>query len=151
MLHFRQRPGRVTSFDLACRAEHRPCAIISLMDKALIILSLLSFLLIITLMYSVSPSDVGVLGVFGFFILCYVLFLGLAVFGCRLFFSLRAKIDKKKSGNIKKKSYYYGLVIALAPILMLVGRSFGNITILEIGLVLVVEALLCFLVSRNIL
>ena len=151
MLHFRQRPGRVTSFDLACRAEHRPCAIISLMDKALILLSLLSFLLIITMMFSFSPSDVGVIGVFAFFILCYVLFLGLAVFGCRLFFILRAKLDKKKSGNFKKKSYYYGSVIALAPILILVGRSFGNISILEIGLVLVVEAMLCFLVSRNIL
>ena len=121
------------------------------MDKAIILLSLIAFLLIVTMMFSVSPSDAGVIGVLGFFILCYVLFLGLAVFGCRLFFSLRAKVNKKKSGNIKKKSYYYGLVIALAPILMLVGRSFGNITILEIGLVLVVEALLCFLVSRNIL
>ena len=121
------------------------------MDKALILLSLLSFLLIITMMFSFSPSDVGVIGVFAFFILCYVLFLGLAVFGCRLFFVLRAKLDKKKGGNLKKKSYYYGSVIALAPILILVGRSFGNISILEIGLVLVVEAMLCFLVSRNIL
>ena len=145
------RDRTVTSFVSVRRAEHRPCAIISLMDKAIIILSLIAFLLIVTMMFTISPSDAGVVGVLGFFILCYVLFLGLAVFGCRLFFTLRAKIDKKKSGNIKKKSYYYGLVIALAPILMLVGRSFGNITILEIGLVLVVETLLCFLVSRNIL
>lgn len=123
----------------------------TLMDKALIIVGLLSFLLIVTMMFSFSPSEVGLVGILGFFILCYVLFLVLAVFGCRLFFILRAKLDKKKGGNIKKKSYYYGLVIALAPILILVGRSFGNITILEIGLVLVVEALLCFLVSRNIL
>ena len=121
------------------------------MDKALIIVGLLSFLLIVTMMFSFSPSEVGLVGILGFFILCYVLFLVLAVFGCRLFFILRAKLDKKKGGNIKKKSYYSGLVIALAPILILVGRSFGNISILEIGLVLVVEALLCFLVSRNIL
>ncbi len=123
----------------------------TLMDKALIIVGLLSFLLIVTMMFSFSPSEVGLVGILGFFILCYVLFLVLAVFGCRLFFILRAKLDKKKGGNIKKKSYYYGLVIALAPILILVGQSFGNITILEISLVLVVEALLCFLVSRNIL
>jgi hypothetical protein len=121
------------------------------MDKALILLSLISFLLIVTMMFSFSPSEVGLIGILGFFLLCYVLFLGLAVFGCRLFFMLRAKVNKKKGGNIKKKSYYYGSVVALAPILILVGRSFGNITILEIGLVLVVEALLCFLVSRNIL
>ena len=147
---FFSRDRTITSFDLGA-GQSTACAIISLMDKALILLSLLSFLLIIMMMFSFSPSDVGVIGVFAFFILCYVLFLGLAVFGCRLFFILRAKLDKKKSGNLKKKSYYYGSVIALAPILILVGRSFGNISILEIGLVLVVEAMLCFLVSRNIL
>lgn len=63
---------------------------------------------------------------------------------------LRAKLDKTKAGNIKKKSYYYGLVIALAPILLLVCGSFGGISILEIGLVLALEIVLCFLVSRNI-
>ncbi len=147
---FFSRDRTIISFDLGA-GQSTACAIISLMDKALILLSLLSFLLIITMMFSFSPSDVGVIGVFAFFILCYVLFLGLAVFGCRLFFILRAKLDKKKSGIFKKKSYYYGSVIALAPILILVGRSFGNISILEIGLVLVVEAMLCFLVSRNIL
>jgi len=41
-------------------------------------------------------------------------------------------------------------VIALAPILLLVSASFGGISILEIGLVLGLEILLCFLVSRNI-
>ena len=121
------------------------------MDKVLLLLSLVSFLLMITMMFSFSPSDVGLVGVLGFFILCYVLCLGLAVFGCRLFFTLRAKLNKKKGGNIKKKSYYYGLVIVLAPILLLVNRSFGGITIMEIGLVLMLEVLLCFLVSRNIL
>ena len=103
------------------------------------------------MMFFVSPSEIGPLGILTFFAMLYFVFVGLAVFGCRLFFSLRAKIDKKKGGNIKKKSYYYGLVIALAPILVLVGRSFGNTSVLEIALVLVVEAMLCFLVSRNIL
>lgn len=86
-----------------------------------------------------------------FFVMCYVLFLGLAVLCCRLFFTLRAKLDKTKSGNIIKKSYYYGLIIALAPILILVSGSFGGISILQVGLVLLVEIFLCFLVSRNIL
>ena len=121
------------------------------MDKALIILSLLSFLLIVTIMFSFSPSEVGLIGVLGFFFLSYVLFLGLAVLCCRLFFTLRAKVDKKKSGGIKKKSYYYGLVIALAPLLLMVCRSFGSLSFMEVGLVLGLEILLCFLVSRDIL
>ncbi len=120
------------------------------MDKLLLILSAISFAFLVAMMFMFSPSDVGPFGVLVFFTMCYVLFLGLAVLGCRLFFMLRAKLDKTKAGNIKKKSYYYGLVIALAPILLLVCGSFGGISILEIGLVLALEIVLCFLVSRNI-
>lgn len=122
----------------------------SLMDKLLLIFSAISFVFLVAMMFLFSPSDVGPLGVLVFFTMCYVLFLGLAVLGCRLFFTLRSKLDITKMGNIKKKSYYYGLVIALAPILLLVSASFGGISILEIGLVLGLEILLCFLVSRNI-
>ena len=122
----------------------------SLMDKLLLIFSAISFVFLVAMMFLFSPSDVGPLGVLVFFTMCYVLFLGLAVLGCRLFFTLRSKLDKTKMGNIKKKRYYYGLVIALAPILLLVSASFGGISILEIGLVLGLEILLCFLVSRNI-
>ena len=121
-----------------------------LMDKLLLIFSAISFVFLVAMMFLFSPSDVGPLGVLVFFTMCYVLFLGLAVLGCRLFFMLRAKLDRTKAGNIKKKSYYYGLVIALAPILLLVCGSFGGISILEIGLVLALEIVLCFLVSRNI-
>ena len=122
----------------------------SLMDKLLLIFSAISFVFLVAMMFLFSPSDVGPLGVLVFFTMCYVLFLGLAVLGCRLFFTLRSKLDKTKMGTIKKKRYYYGLVIALAPILLLVSASFGGISILEIGLVLGLEILLCFLVSRNI-
>ena len=120
------------------------------MDKLLLIFSAISFVFLVAMMFLFSPSDVGPLGVLVFFTMCYVLFLGLAVLCCRLFFILRAKLDKTKSGNTRKKSYYYGLVIALAPILLLVSGSFGGVSFLEIGLVLMLEVLLCFLVSRNI-
>jgi hypothetical protein len=102
-------------------------------------------------MFFTLPSEVGPLGILVFFILAYVLFVGLAVFGCRLFFTLRAKLDKTKRGNIQKKSYYYGVTIALAPVILLVCGSFGGVTLLEIGLVLALEIVMCFLVSRNIL
>jgi hypothetical protein len=77
----------------------------SLMDKLLLIFSAISFVFLVAMMFLFSPSDVGPLGVLVFFTMCYVLFLGLAVLGCRLFFTLRSKLDKTKMGNIKKKSY----------------------------------------------
>ena len=120
------------------------------MDRLLLVLSAAAFVILLTMMLMFSPSEVGPFGVLVFFTMCYVLFLGLAVLCCRLFFTLRVRLDKTKDGNIKKKSYYYGLVIALAPVLLLVIGSFGGVTYLEIGLVVMLEALLCFLVSRNI-
>lgn len=121
-----------------------------LMDKVLLVFSAVAFVILLSMMLLFSPSEVGPFGVLVFFILCYVLFLGLAVLCCRLFFVLRGRLDKTKSGNSKKKSYYYGLVIALAPILLLVCSSFGGLSFLQIFLVFGLEVMLCFLVSRNI-
>lgn len=145
------RDRTVTSFVSVRRAEHRPCAIISLMDKVIILLSLIAFLLIVTMMFTISPSDAGVVGVLGFFILCYVLFLGLAVFGCRLFFKFRAYLNKVHANGIERKSYYYGAAVAIAPMVLLVCSSLGGITILEIILVLLAEIVLCFLIAHDIL
>lgn len=121
------------------------------MDKLLLIASITAFFFLTAMMFLTSPSGVGALGIFVFFILVYVLCLGLAVFGCRLFFYLRMRLDKAKGGNIKKKSYYYGPVIALAPLFLLIGQTFGRLSAVEVVAVFFLEVLLCFLVSRNVL
>jgi len=121
------------------------------MDKLLLISSIVAFFFLIAMMFLTNPGGVGALGVLVFFTLVYVLCLGLAVFGCRLFFILKSRFDKVSSGNIKKKSYYYGPVIALAPLFLLIGQSFGGLLIYEVVSVIAVEILLCFLVSRNVL
>ena len=102
-------------------------------------------------MFSFSPSEIGLIGVLGFFFLSYVLFLGLAVFGCRLFFRFRAHLNKVHAGGIEKKSYYYGAAVAIAPILLMVCSSLGGIKIIEVALVLIVEVILCFLIAHDIL
>lgn len=123
----------------------------SLMDKLLLIASVTAFFFLIAMMFFTSPSGVGALGVLVFFTLVYILCLGLAVFGCRLFFALKVKVNRAAAGNIKKKSYYYGPVIALAPLFLLVGQSFGGLLFYEVVAIAVLEILLCFLVSRNVL
>ena len=123
----------------------------SLMDKLLLILSIVAFFFLAAMMFLTSPSTIGPLGVLAFFTLVYVLFLGLAVIGCRLFFTLKEKFNREAAGNVKKKSYYYGLVIALAPLLLLLCGSFGGIRIIEVFLVIGVEIFLCFLVSLNVI
>lgn len=121
------------------------------MDKLLLVLSGIAFIFIAAMMFLTSPSEIGPLGIMCFFVLTYVLFVGLAVFCCRLFFSLRAKLDKSKRGSVHKKSYYYGIVLAFAPVLLLVCGSFAGIRLLEVVLVAALEIVLCFLVSRNVL
>ena len=121
------------------------------MDKLLLTISVAAFFFLVAMMFLTSPSGVGALGVFVLFILVYVLCLGLAVFGCRLFFYLRKRLNKANGGNIKKKSYYYGPIIALAPLFLLIGQTFGRLSIVEVVAVFFLEVLLCFLVSRNVL
>ena len=123
----------------------------SLMDKLLLIAAITAFFFLTVMMFFTSKSGVGALGVLVFFTLVYVLCLGLAVFGCRVFFVLKAKLNRATAGNIKKKSYYYGPVIALAPLFLLVGQTFGGLLVYEVVAIAALELLLCFLVSRNVL
>jgi hypothetical protein len=98
-----------------------------------------------------TPSGVGPFGVLVFFTLCYIACLGILVALCYLFFTLRNKLSKTHISNISKKSYYYGSVLAFAPVILIAMQSFGNIGVLEIGLVVVTMLVACFLVAKRIL
>ena len=122
------------------------------MNKLLLIISTLSAIILATMMTMTSPSTVGPVGVLVFFTTSYLFFLGLAALGCRLFFFLRGKINKTKAtANLGKKSLRYGVVIALAPVALMLVGSFGGISIGEIINVLALEILLCFLTSRDVI
>ena len=122
------------------------------MTKLLLIVSAVSLVILLAMMFLTSPSTVGPVGVLVFFTMAYLFFLGLAVFCCRLFFLVRGKMDHAKAANnLQKKSLRYGVVIAIAPVALLLAGSFGGITIGEIALVAGLEILLCFLTSRNVI
>lgn len=64
----------------------------------------------------------------------------------------RGAINKaKKTTSLNKKSLRYGVVVALAPVILLLIGTFGGISIMEIALTCVLEVLLCFLTSRNVI
>lgn len=120
------------------------------MVKGMLVCSAVSLFLLAMLMFLISPETAGPLGVMMLFVLIYMFFLGLAVFCCRLFFLGLGKASKIHASNLEKKSFRYGSVIALTPVIFLLCVSFGGITILEVIVTLLIVALLCFLVSRNI-
>ena len=122
------------------------------MNKLLLIISTCAAMILLAMMFLTSPGAVGPAGVLVFFTTSYLFFLGLATLGCRLFFIIRGHINKaKKTTNLDKKSLRYGVVIALAPVILMLIGSFGGISIGEIALTLFLEVLLCFLTSRNVI
>ncbi|MBR5939516.1 hypothetical protein IKZ77_03135 [Candidatus Saccharibacteria bacterium] len=100
--------------------------------------------LIIMLLFT-SPTEIGPFGVLLFFTTIYV------VFFCLIYFLLLTfkKIALKKStaGN---KDYLYSAVLAFAPIMLLMARSFGAVNLWTIGLVALFVALAEFLVYKRI-
>lgn len=122
------------------------------MNKLLIILSVCAAMILLAMLFLTSPSTVGPLGVLVFFTTAYVFFLGLAAIGCRLFFMFWGKLHPaQKSANLDKKSLRYGLVVALAPVMIMLIGSFGGISFWEVCLTIVLEIVLCFLTSRNVI
>jgi hypothetical protein len=122
------------------------------MNKLLLIISVLAAVVLAAMLFLTSPSSVGPVGVLVFFTTSYLFFLGLAALGCRLFFILRGIINKsKKTANLDKKSLRYCLVVALAPVALMLVGSFGGISIGEVSIVVFLEILLCFLTSRNVI
>ena len=109
-------------------------------------------MILLAMMFLTSPGAVGPAGVLVFFTTSYLFFLGLAALGCKLFFIILGKLNKAKATtNLEKKSLRYGLVIALAPVALMLVGSFGGISIGEVLIVAFLEILLCFLTSRNVI
>lgn len=120
------------------------------MVKGMLVCSAVSLFLLLMLMFFISPEVAGPLGILTFFVLTYLFFLGLAVFCCRLFFLFLGKASKIHAGNLQKKSFRYGSVLALAPVIFLLCASFGGVTLFEVAITILIEVILCFLVSRNL-
>lgn len=117
------------------------------MNKPLAALSVFAFLALVALMFLMSPTEAGPVGIFIFFVLCYMFFLGLAVNLCKLFFVIANKIKKNGISGIDKKSYRYGLVLAIAPELLVILSSGGTVGVIQIVAVGILEFLLWFVVA----
>ena len=122
------------------------------MNKLLLMISACAAVILATMMSFTSPSKVGPVGVLLFFTTSYLFFLGLAAFVCKLFFIFRGKMNREFAiQDVNKRSFRYGLVLALAPVMLMLVGSFGGISIGEIVLVVLLEVFLCFLTSRNVI
>lgn len=101
-----------------------------------------------------TPSTTSPLGILTFFVLFYAFVLG--VLTLFLFSSRRLyrKVFRRGVGNesllTARKSYFFASVLAFAPVIIVAMRSVGELSILDLGLVAMFEAIACFYVWRRV-
>ena len=117
-------------------------------DKIVIAAGLLSAIFLLIMINLTTPSDVGPLGVLVFFTLAYIVCLSAMIGVCRISFAIRNKFLGRVEVS-RKRSYYYGSILAFAPILLIFMRSFGELNYLEIALVMIFVTVGCFYISKR--
>ena len=124
-----------------------------MLGKVLALTTLISFVLLSAILQVTSPATahpVVILVVFG---LIYVLALGVLTF---LLLTINRTIKsfspehRRVSVHLKAEhAYYYALVLALTPVLLLGVKSVGHLGIYEAALIVIFEIVACFYVARR--
>lgn len=108
-------------------------------------ISIIGLAALILMLVLTSPTEIGPFGVLLFFTTIYICFFGLITFLMQAFF----KIAFKKT-TFKNKDYIYSAVLAFGPIMLLMARSFGAISLWTVSLIAVFLFLAEFLVYKRI-
>ena len=126
-----------------------------MLGKTLSIVSLISAVLLVVLLTLTTPSEVGPFGVLAFFVLAYLISLGVIAGLLRGSSMSLSKLTKSFvmahpiTPMPLKRCYYLSTVLAMAPVLLLAIQSFGGVGFLELGLVLAFEVIGCFLIVKQ--
>ena len=110
--------------------------------RFLALFSLVAAIFLLVMMNLTTPQNVGPFGVLVFFASFYVVCLGVATGLLKLGFWIR--------GKKSRKMYYYGSVLAFAPVIIVALGSFGGVGVLEIVLVGLLMVVGCFIVSKRL-
>ena len=107
-------------------------------------IGILGLAVLLTMLIFVSPTEIGPLGVLLFFTTVYV------VFFCLLSLCFRAfKKLAFRNPRLGNKDYLYSAILAFAPIMLLMARSFGVVNLWTIALVTLFIALAEFLAHKK--
>lgn len=113
-------------------------------DRFVTIITCVSALVLLGMLFFTSPTDIGPAGVLLFFTMVYLVSFGIIMKLWQLF--MRLAFKRK---DCHSKDYLYAAVLAAAPSLLLIARSFGAITPLMVFLIVFAIALTEFLVSKR--
>lgn len=110
-------------------------------NRIMLLISLALVIILLTMMNFTTPMEVGPFGVLLFFTTIYVIVFGIVSWLVQIVY----RINKKE---MNRKGRFYAAVIAFAPIMLLLVRSFGSLSIFTTALVLIFVGLMCFLVKK---
>ena len=114
-------------------------------NRVVVAASALGLIGLIAMLNVSSPTEIGPFGVLLFFTTLYVVFFGII----SLFLQAvqRLAFGRKEP---RGKDYLYAAVLAFGPIMLLLARSFGAISIWTISLIIIFLALAEFLVYKRV-
>jgi len=113
-------------------------------NKFLTTVSVLATVFLLVMMNVTTPQSVGPFGVLVFFTMFYLICLGVMVGLMRFLFW----VVNKDMGV--RRAYYYGTVLAFAPVIIVALGSFGGAGVLEVVLVGLLMLVGCFIVSKRL-
>ena len=114
-------------------------------NRVIITMSIIGLAVLIIMLVFTSPTEIGPFGVLLFFTTIYIVIFGLI----SILFQTFKRLAFKKP-NLKNKDYLYSAVLAFAPIMLLMARSFGAINLWTTTLIILFVALAEFLVYKRI-
>lgn len=108
-------------------------------------ISILGLAALLLMLNITSPTEIGPFGVLLFFTTLYLTFFGVLTFLIQTF--VRIALKRKQ---LKNKDYLYAAVLAFGPIMLLMARSFGAISLWTVSLIVIFLGLAEFLVYKRI-
>ena len=110
-----------------------------------IAISIIGLAVLLIMLNLTSPTEIGPFGVLLFFTTLY-----LSIFGiCSILIYIYRHLALRQD-SLRNKDYLYAAVLAFGPIMLLMARSFGAISLWTIGLIILFVTLAEFLVAKRV-
>ena len=114
-------------------------------NRVIYSVSIIGLAALIIMLNVTSPTEIGPFGVLLFFTTIYVVCFGLMTLIWQVF-----KKTALKQTSLRNKDYLYTAVMAFGPIMLLMARSFGAISLWTVSLIAAFLFLAEFLVYKRV-
>ncbi len=116
-----------------------------MLRKLLAFLSIFALVVILVFVNYTTPTEIGPFGVLVFFMSLYIFLFGVSL--CIV--SILRFILKGKRKN-KKLDYYYAVIFAFGPIILLLMRAFDVSSLMSVAITILFVFLGCFLIKKKV-